>query len=316
MFAKEIFSVKLFAICVLAVYVSFLLFIIHRLYYRISGKKIASKLYDNKYFSAFVCVAGVLGMLCMLWGFFVEPHILTVTKVVIETDKIPPDVAPVRIVQVSDLHFSAANRMTSKLPSAISALEPDVIVLTGDYINSTDALPVLESFLNQLHAPFGIYYVYGNYDTLYYPGKAFANSSCINLEYKTENLLIRGAKIQIIGAPFNFNAKQIKKITAENKEYYKILLSHFPEDFPLVFDTQVDLHLAGHVHGGQVRLPFYGALITLSATGKRYEMGLYEERGKKLFVSRGIGMEGGERTPKVRFNCPPEIVLIEISAKK
>ena len=70
----------------------------------------------------------------------------------------------------------------------------------------------------------------------------------------------------------------------------------------------VDLMLAGHVHGGQVALPFYGALMTLSRHGKRFEQGLYELPGMNLYVNRGIGMEGGS-APRVRFASRPEITL-------
>jgi predicted MPP superfamily phosphohydrolase len=72
------------------------------------------------------------------------------------------------------------------------------------------------------------------------------------------------------------------------------------------------LFLAGHVHGGQVALPYYGALLTLSKFGKRFERGLYPDAdGFPMYVSRGIGMEGG-RAPRVRFCARPEVALIEL----
>jgi predicted MPP superfamily phosphohydrolase len=67
---------------------------------------------------------------------------------------------------------------------------------------------------------------------------------------------------------------------------------------------------AGHIHGGQVALPFYGALVTLSRTGKTYESGLYRVGGTWLHVSRGLGMEGGH-IPRVRFWARPEVTVIE-----
>jgi hypothetical protein len=74
---------------------------------------------------------------------------------------------------------------------------------------------------------------------------------------------------------------------------------------------QIDLYLAGHTHGGQVRLPVWGAIITMSAYGKQYESGLYQLNPTTLYVSRGIGLEGLS-LPRVRFLCPPEMVLIEL----
>ena len=74
--------------------------------------------------------------------------------------------------------------------------------------------------------------------------------------------------------------------------------------------ARVDLFCAGHVHGGQVGLPLYGALVTLSRHGKRYEAGLYQAGPMRMYVSRGIGMEGGS-APRVRFCSRPEIAVIE-----
>jgi predicted MPP superfamily phosphohydrolase len=80
---------------------------------------------------------------------------------------------------------------------------------------------------------------------------------------------------------------------------------------PVAADVGVDLYLAGHTHGGQLRLPFFGALVTASIYGKRYEMGAYREGNTLLYVSRGLGMEG-KGAPRARFLCPPEIVLFTL----
>jgi predicted MPP superfamily phosphohydrolase len=90
-----------------------------------------------------------------------------------------------------------------------------------------------------------------------------------------------------------------------------ILLHHTPDLIPEAAAAGFDLYLCGHTHGGQVRLPIYGALTTFSLYGKRYEMGTYVEGGTTVFVSRGIGLEGWV-LPRVRLLCPPEIVLVEV----
>jgi predicted MPP superfamily phosphohydrolase len=76
--------------------------------------------------------------------------------------------------------------------------------------------------------------------------------------------------------------------------------------------SKIDLYLAGHTHGGQVALPFYGALITLSKTGKKYESGLHHLSNTYMYTNRGIGMEGG-KAPRVRFCARPEVTVIDIS---
>jgi predicted MPP superfamily phosphohydrolase len=73
----------------------------------------------------------------------------------------------------------------------------------------------------------------------------------------------------------------------------------------------VDLYLGGHTHGGQLCLPFYGAIVTSSIYGRRYASGLFEEDGTTMYISRGMGLEGGGM-PRARFLCRPEIVSLEL----
>jgi hypothetical protein len=89
------------------------------------------------------------------------------------------------------------------------------------------------------------------------------------------------------------------------------LLYHTPDLMPHAARLGVTLYLAGHTHGGQLRLPIYGAMATSSRWGKRYEMGRYQEHKTILYVNRGIGMEG-LGAPRARFLAPPEVVLWEL----
>jgi predicted MPP superfamily phosphohydrolase len=95
------------------------------------------------------------------------------------------------------------------------------------------------------------------------------------------------------------------------RDVFTVLLYHTPDLVPEAVAGGVDLYLAGHTHGGQIRLPLYGALFTATEVGKRYEMGRYDVDGLTLYVSRGVGMEG-MAAPRARFLCPPEIVCIDI----
>jgi predicted MPP superfamily phosphohydrolase len=81
---------------------------------------------------------------------------------------------------------------------------------------------------------------------------------------------------------------------------------------PLVQQYPIDLYLCGHTHGGQIRLPFYGAILTSACTGKQYEMGPYLEQETLLYISRGIGLEGLS-APRMRLLCRPEIILFTLS---
>jgi hypothetical protein len=84
-----------------------------------------------------------------------------------------------------------------------------------------------------------------------------------------------------------------------------------PDLLPEAAALGIDLVLSGHTHGGQWRLPGFGALLTNSRYGKRYEAGHYVQAGTHLYVSRGLGMEGFG-TPRARFFCPPEVVALTL----
>jgi len=92
---------------------------------------------------------------------------------------------------------------------------------------------------------------------------------------------------------------------------FTLLLYHTPDLMPQAVRAGVDLYLCGHTHGGQIRLPLIGALVTSSRFWKRYEMGRYVEGNTTLYVNRGLGMEGFG-APRARFLCPPEIALLEL----
>jgi predicted MPP superfamily phosphohydrolase len=95
------------------------------------------------------------------------------------------------------------------------------------------------------------------------------------------------------------------------KDKFSIFLYHYPDEIENVTPHGIDLYCAGHTHGGQIALPFYGALITLSKYGKRFEGGTYRVDNTWLNVNRGIGMEGGP-APRVRFWATPEITVIDV----
>ena len=86
------------------------------------------------------------------------------------------------------------------------------------------------------------------------------------------------------------------------------MLVHEPDSFAQLVDPRIKLQISGHTHGGQVRLPLYGALV-LPHMGKHYETGLFERDGRKLYVNRGIGT----LAPNLRINCRPEITVFELT---
>ena len=134
---------------------------------------------------------------------------------------------------------------------------------------------------------------------------------------KNETIEVEGyPQVRIIGLtcthdPLLDGPKLDRARAAVPPEKYTLLLYHSPDLMPEASRAGIDLYLCGHTHGGQIRLPLWGAVVTSSKYGKRYEMGCYQAGSTTLYVSRGIGLEG-KGAPRMRFLCPPEIELFEL----
>ena len=139
------------------------------------------------------------------------------------------------------------------------------------------------------------------------------------LQDRAERAIINGHPILIAGVHCtrerDVDGPRLRRLLAGRpKERFTLLLYHSPDLMPEASELAVDLYLCGHTHGGQIRIPLFGALITSSDFWKRYEMGRYQEGGTTLYVSRGLGMEG-KGAPRARFLAPPEIVLWTLSGQ-
>jgi predicted MPP superfamily phosphohydrolase len=261
------------------------------------------------------------GLLCFAYGYFVEPYWPQVTRVRVESPKLKGAQRPVRVVHISDLHCDPVTRLEERLPDIVAAERPDLIVFTGDSINSPEGLPVLRKLLPRLAAVAPTYAVRGNWDTWYWRREElFGGTGVTELKKEAARVDVAGTSLWVAGAPY----ASFDEPTGEREGIEKMLSGVPPEAFTLfLYHTpdlileaaatgRVDLYCAGHTHGGQVALPFYGALVTLSKFGKKYESGLHREGPTWLYVTRGVGMEGGP-APRVRFFARPEVTVIELA---
>ncbi|MBI4668240.1 MAG: metallophosphoesterase [Elusimicrobia bacterium] len=246
--------------------------------------------------------------ICIAYGYFIEPYWPQVITVRLTSQKLAQGTKPIRIVHISDIHSDPKPRLEDRLPDIIASLKPDLNFFTGDAVNSPDGLPVFKRCLAQIAAIAPTFAVKGNFD------------GWSNLDYfggiKVQELAGNAVKVSLGGgtdvwvtgvlpASKGLLDKALLKIPSGT---FVIFLHHYPDLIYEAAEHKVDLYLAGHTHGGQVAMPFYGALITLAEYGKRFEAGLYQVDQTRLYVNRGIGMEG----PRVRFFARPEITLIEI----
>jgi len=271
-----------------------------------------------------VLQAGITAI--QIYATWVEPFRLTVTSLEFTSPKLQSG-EPLRVLHLSDIHFEGWTPRERRLLEMARALAPDLIFLTGDYLNlsSVDNGPArqgVRDLLAELAAVAPTYAVIGSppVDRPDVVPQIFAGLPITWLVDEAAEVEAKGHRLCLIGvrctADHRRDGERLRRLCSTGVHpALQILLYHSPDLFPLAAELGIDLHLAGHTHGGQLRLPLFGALVTSSAFWKRYEAGLYRRGSSTLYVSRGIGVEG-KGAPRARFLSPPEIVLITFHSSR
>lgn len=266
----------------------------------------------------------LVGSIILAYGAVVEPFKLSVTYLDIGIAGEKANGQPFRVLHISDLHIERITSRESEVLNEVERVQPDLIVITGDYVNLSyrrdpQTHDQIRWFLQQLSAPYGVYATLGSplvdlrdvipplFDEL--PIRLMIN------EWEEVKLEDKG-NVVILGLDCSHHlptdrAMLEKLVNTAPKDFPRILLYHAPDLMSEATNHNIDLYLCGHTHGGQVRIPGYGAILTSSKLGKRYEMGSYKDGQTHLYVSRGVGLEGLS-APRVRFLTPPEITLITL----
>jgi uncharacterized protein len=258
----------------------------------------------------FVSLA-VLGLLCTGYGFFVEPYLLETSHVQLSSPKLRGHQS-IRIAHISDLHCDPEPRIESRLVRAVLSEHPDLVVFTGDAINSPEGLPVLRKCLRAIARKVPTYAVRGNHDVRQWRFiDIFKKTGVHELDGRGERISVGDNQVWIGGLAVDHESKFADLFAQMPKDIYSVLLYHFPSGVYKIAQNGADLFCTGHTHGGQVRLPVYGAIITRSILGKNFESGLYKQDATWVYVNRGLGMEGGA-APRVRFMTPPELTIIDL----
>lgn len=256
------------------------------------------------------------GALCLLYGRFVEPRWVEVTTTRVPTARLPAGHRGVRIVHLSDIHSDAEPLLEDEIPGIVASLRPDLVVFTGDAANTPEGVPVFRRCLESVARIAPTFVVKGNWETMFFPEvDRFGGAGATELDLDSATVVVAGVPVRVLGCAHENHAGVAAALAAAPEDGPLVLLHHcpYPDVIPDALAQRVDLMCLGHVHGGQVALPFYGALLTLSKFGKRYEQGLYRlPSGPHLYVSRGTGMQGGA-FPRVRFCARPEIALLELA---
>lgn len=266
----------------------------------------------------------LLGTIALYRGAILEPGRLSLTELAITTDRLPANTPPLRFMHISDIHLERLGRREKQLLELARATEIDFILITGDYVNlSNNTDPVTHEQVRHLLLELsnrGVYAVMGSpaVDLPAIAGPLFDDSPVRLLRNEAIELQgPDGQKMTLIGLDCRHDIAADTAVldgvlAGTTGAGPRILLYHSPELMPGAVERGIDLYLCGHTHGGQVRLPAIGPVLTSSKLGRRYVMGHYHEKHTHLYVSRGIGFEG-LGAPRVRFLCPPEVTLITLT---
>lgn len=256
--------------------------------------------------------------LLLAYGRYVEPQWVLPSHNAVTMAELKAGL-PIRIVQISDLHGQEFNR-PGRLAELVNRQKPDVLVLTGDAVDGTVSdLDYLDRNLTPLQARFGKYFVLGNNE---YSAEVSVEALIKRVEkagfvvLRNSNTLvdIQGQKLWLVGVDDPSSgradlAKALKGVGAGPK----VLLSHSPEIIDQAAKAKIDLVLAGHTHGGQIRIPGIGNMVVnVAPEYEAYVSGMYEKDSTALYVNRGIG----ETRLPFRLFAPPEVAVLDLDSAK
>ena len=271
-----------------------------------------------------IAIVAVIITICCWIGWFNTALEINAHKVI--HNQIPESFSGFRIAQVSDLHNAEFGNRNENLIGMLSQCDPDIIVLTGDLIDSrhTD-IEVALDFAEKAAEIAPVYYVSGNHEaripeyaelkkSLTEAGITVLDNQKVQITRNSESITLMGIQdpsfrtAYLFGDAESVSRQEITSLQNES-DGFTVLLSHRPELFDLYVDTGVNLVFSGHAHGGQFRLPFIGGLVAPNqGLFPKYDAGQFNEENTTMIVSRGVG----NSIIPLRINNRPEIVVVEL----
>jgi predicted MPP superfamily phosphohydrolase len=263
--------------------------------------------------------AVVLGL--GLWAFWLEPRRLVVHAETLDVPHWPAGAQGLRVALLSDLHVGSPYWSLERLDELVSEInrqDPELVLLAGDYLINGVKFgkwvdpESIAAALSRLRAPLGVVAVLGNHDW-WNDGRrvrrALTSRGIIVLENEAHAIERGNTRFFVVGLADELTRRVelSKAVAAVPAGEPFIVLAHEPDIFPRVPEGAA-LTLAGHTHGGQVKLPLLGRIVVPSDYGQRYAAGHVVENGRHLFVTTGVGTS----VFPVRFGVPPEIALLTL----
>lgn len=266
------------------------------------------------------CAIAIAGAVYLWWG----NNSLSISRYTLTNAKVPQNFNGYRIVQLSDVHNKDFG---GKLSEKVKKLSPDIIVITGDLIDSrrTD-ISVSEKLIAELKPIAPIYYITGNHESRIssYPdlrnmleknGVEVLDGKTVQIEKDGELISLTGIDDAMFFGSGTLDEKKavfrqkLKELAENRDDGFGILLSHRPELIDIYAECGFDLAFTGHAHGGQIRLPFVGGILTPNqGFFPEYDAGEFKKDGLTMIVSRGLG----NSVFPFRIGNRPDIVLCEL----
>ncbi|MCG8451411.1 MAG: metallophosphoesterase [Pirellulales bacterium] len=243
--------------------------------------------------------------------------LLTIDYKKLRIPRLPARYEGIRIAHLSDLHMTGrlGRRLFEVVVEQVNQLQADAVMITGDIVENDSCLPWLAESLAHLRAKYGVYFILGNHDYYIDSSETLRRLTDAGLHYLEKNWL----EVQWQGEPVVLAGNELPWRTGtaahpaapprrEDQLPLRISLMHTPDQFGWAQQHDVDLALAGHVHGGQFRLPILGPVACPSLYGTRYACGVFRQGNTVMHVTRGIS-----GVLPLRWNCLPEIAILELA---
>ncbi len=255
---------------------------------------------------------------------YIDNNVFTTTYVDFYDFDIPYTFNNVKILQISDLHNKSYGDGNEKLINEIDKISPDYIFLTGDMVSSEDKdFTAFYNLASKIGEKYDCYYIIGNHEmdlsneqrnSIY---QTLESYDIKVLDNEMVELYREDEKINLYGMWYNpkfyikedFFLENMRTILGDSEEGFNILLTHNPDDFSVYATWGADLIFSGHVHGGMIRLPFIGGIISPNRTlFPKYDSGIYSQNESIMMVSRGMsrGATG------IRIFNQPELVVMTL----
>ena len=261
--------------------------------------------------------AGVVSAAALGDAFLVEPTAIDVTRHDLPVPGLPPGLAGLRIACVTDVHLSGGvSRGARALVARLAVERPDIMLLAGDICNRRDDLPTLAAWVRDARGSVATFATLGNWE--HEAGidrraaeRAYGRAGVELLYNSTARVTFRGATLTVVGIddPVLGRPDLPRALAAVGAEDHSIWMVHAPgyvDSVPRDVAPRPAAILAGHTHGGQIRLPFYTPYVPYGSG--RFVAGWYKDTVAPLYVARGIGTVGIH----ARLFCPPELALFTL----